>query len=200
MPGLTTLGNFLSVTVISFLLGFLGHWFTYRVENRKIDIEILRLAIDVLKSKPEESGGADMRRWSLSVLQSYSGVKFNGDSPVRKQIILSNIQDFVGNRIDIDIFICDMENTHGQQLARQYGVFLASKFGRIRVKQWTSLAEFGIDKIKGKTTIIFDPTTETEAANDMEAIAKEVAGLPPVQRLANPGEPSRWYLSAVVCE
>jgi hypothetical protein len=106
------------------------------------------------------------------------------------------VQDYTSenrDRIDVTVFWCDKNN---ETAARTLAAKLPrDKVGQIKVDEWPSTQTPTAAAMRGTTTIFHDPN-EVEVAK----LVASAAGASPMPKLTpNPGPPTRWRVSAVVC-
>jgi hypothetical protein len=200
-----SVGNFIQVILVAAITSGATAWFTYRTEDRKIEFETLKIAVDVLRAPVDASGGVDMRRWAWLTIQEYSGVKIpSGDSPVREQAIIGTVvQDdnpiTPRKSVDVDVFVCEQLLANNQSAA-DLAEMLRPSFGRLRIKKWTDFSQITMQQLKGATTIIVDDGDgEAAYVPKLQEVISGMSGLPPPKLISNVSAKTPWYLSVIVC-
>jgi hypothetical protein len=59
--------------------------YTYSSRNRELDIELVKLGVNILRADPKETQTQGAREWAIDVIQKFSGVPFSPDA--RKELL-----------------------------------------------------------------------------------------------------------------
>lgn len=106
---------------------------------------------------------------------------------------------------DFDIFVCQENKSDPRAanlLSRVVDVFNKEDtgVGRLRAKLWGAYDEISYEKLKGKTTLIFDKDHPEFGQKDrVEELLGRVNELPDISLSDNEGVRSEWLISIVLC-
>ncbi len=201
--------------IFGFIAGIAATSFTFvsgvldrEVDDRKVDVEVMRIAFDVLQLSPEQTGST-YRTWACEVLNAHTVPVLDCQADDANDAILSSQpvlpQFTVGSRnvgsadlTDISIFICDDSDEQSAQIAASQ--LRLSGFGDITLDRWTSFDEISRSELSGKTSVIFDADhpERNEVGRVVEAIS--AMNFQRVVSLENRGAKTEWLISVVFCD
>lgn len=194
----------IAATSLTFYSGILDR----EVRDREVDVEVMRVAFEVLKL-PIEQTGTTYRRWSCEVLNQHTEPDLNCSAEDATTAVLGDIARFrdfnVGDRdegspalTDIGIYVCETSDEGVAQLAaaalRRVG------FGDIALRRWVLYDEISREELSNEVTVIYDSDhpEAAEVPRIIDALSAPVFG--DVVRHENEGNLSRWFISVVVCD
>ena len=172
------------------------------VKDREVDVEVMRIAYDILKL-PRAQTGSNYRIWACRVLSQHTDQAIDCSTADTQNAVLSDLR--IGGRdrgdpdlTDIGIYVCEESD---EPLAQRVGWNLReANFGDIRLRYWNLFDEVPRQELSDKITIIFD--TNHPEKDEVERIQAALSDpvFQPIQTMFNTGAPSNWFISVVVCD
>lgn len=191
-------------TIVGFYSGVLDR----EVKDRQVDVEVMRVAFDVLKL-PIEQTGATYRNWACEVLNAHTQPELKCSADDAANAVLADLgrfQEFtLGDRdlgkdtqTDIGLYVC--ESSDEQTARRVAAAVREAGFGDIVLRRWNLFDEISRSDLSGKISVIYD--RDHPEAGELPKIEGAISAisLGPIVNIENTGAETRWFISIVICD
>ncbi|WP_308916832.1 hypothetical protein [Jannaschia sp. LMIT008] len=193
----------IAATAGAFLSGILDR----DVANREVDVEVMRIAFDILES-PVAATGTTYRDWACSVLDTHTpDDPLDCEAPDAAAARIWDPGRFAGtavgardagdaSQIDVTVFTCSDADLPAARTAMDY--LTREGVGEVRLAEWTLSDELSPADLQGRVTMVLD--MDHPEAEEEERLRRAVGHMElTIKTLANEGDATPWRASVIVC-